>query len=80
MHPTRNHIELLPSTPITCLHRHRNQVLAKIARKRVNTETLTGRILDLSSREGASGSVVANLGFGDGGGVEDGGAGASDCG
>lgn len=80
MDPARDHIELLPSTPIASLHRHRDQVLAEITGKRVDGETLTGRVLDLSGGESAGSGVVAHLSFRNSGGIEDCGAGAGDCG
>lgn len=77
MLPRRDDIPLLPRRAGTIHQRDRDQVLPEIPRRRVDGQTLAVGRPDLDVGEGARGGLVALVGFGCRGGVEDA-AGAGD--
>jgi len=67
VNPGSDEIKFLSRAPITVLYLDRDQVLPKIARRRINKETLTAGVLDRDGREGSGRRVVARVRFGCGG-------------
>ena len=71
MLPSRNNVKFLPRAPIAGFQLHRDQILPKVACKRIDGEALTVSRFQGCGGESSGGCGVPNIGGGGGSGIED---------